>query len=81
MRLASRTTAELCVAAQEVTVARNRLDLEAGRKAPAQLPEAVGDMVEGGRSTRRSPRKSWKPPRGGAAPPPAVRRAGSVSER
>ncbi|MCZ0983372.1 gas vesicle structural protein GvpA [Streptomyces diastatochromogenes] len=26
----------------------NRLDLEAGRKAPAQLPEVVGDMVEGG---------------------------------
>ncbi|WP_328923438.1 gas vesicle structural protein GvpA [Streptomyces sp. NBC_00190] len=26
----------------------NRLDLEAGRKAPAQLPEVVGNMVEGG---------------------------------
>ncbi|MFG2666125.1 gas vesicle protein GvpJ [Streptomyces sp. NPDC048387] len=26
----------------------NRLDLEAGRKAPAQLPEVVGDMLEGG---------------------------------
>ncbi|MGP4000860.1 gas vesicle structural protein GvpA [Streptomyces sp. 8N706] len=26
----------------------NRLDLESGRKAPAQLPEVVGDMVEGG---------------------------------
>ncbi|MDX2560876.1 gas vesicle structural protein GvpA [Streptomyces sp. TX20-6-3] len=26
----------------------NRLDLEAGRKAPAQLPEVVGGMVEGG---------------------------------
>ncbi|NXY95740.1 gas vesicle structural protein GvpA [Streptomyces sp. BR123] len=26
----------------------NRLDLEAGRKAPAQLPEVVGQMVEGG---------------------------------
>lgn len=26
----------------------NRLDLEAGRKQPAQLPEVVGDMVEGG---------------------------------
>ncbi|MFI8965984.1 gas vesicle structural protein GvpA [Streptomyces sp. NPDC053493] len=26
----------------------NRLDLEAGRKAPAQLPEVVGDMMEGG---------------------------------
>ncbi|MFD9306266.1 gas vesicle structural protein GvpA [Streptomyces sp. NPDC060048] len=26
----------------------NRLDLEAGRKAPAQLPEVVGSMVEGG---------------------------------
>ncbi|MFD3663824.1 gas vesicle structural protein GvpA [Streptomyces sp. NPDC058659] len=26
----------------------NRLDLEAGRKAPAQLPEVVGNMVEDG---------------------------------
>ncbi|MFF3619408.1 gas vesicle protein GvpJ [Streptomyces sp. NPDC002467] len=26
----------------------NRLDLEAGRKAPAQLPEVVGTMMEGG---------------------------------
>ncbi|MGW2302664.1 gas vesicle structural protein GvpA [Streptomyces sp. NPDC001809] len=26
----------------------NRLDLEAGRKAPAQLPEVVGGMMEGG---------------------------------
>ncbi|WP_435972947.1 gas vesicle structural protein GvpA [Streptomyces sp. Qhu_M48] len=26
----------------------NRLDLEAGRKAPAQLPEVVGNMMEGG---------------------------------
>ncbi|MFF8266750.1 gas vesicle structural protein GvpA [Streptomyces sp. NPDC016562] len=26
----------------------NRLDLEAGRKAPAQLPDVVGNMVEGG---------------------------------
>ncbi|MFH7596716.1 gas vesicle protein GvpJ [Streptomyces racemochromogenes] len=26
----------------------NRLDLETGRKAPAQLPDVVGDMVEGG---------------------------------
>ncbi|MFB7467461.1 gas vesicle structural protein GvpA [Streptomyces sp. NPDC056224] len=26
----------------------NRLDLEAGRKAPAQLPEVVGGIVEGG---------------------------------
>ncbi|MFI1357301.1 gas vesicle structural protein GvpA [Streptomyces sp. NPDC020898] len=26
----------------------NRLDLESGRKAPAQLPEVVGNMVEGG---------------------------------
>ncbi|MFF4583523.1 gas vesicle structural protein GvpA [Streptomyces sp. NPDC001389] len=26
----------------------NRLDLEAGRKAPAQLPEVVGDVLEGG---------------------------------
>ncbi|MDQ0935297.1 gas vesicle protein GvpJ [Streptomyces turgidiscabies] len=26
----------------------NRLDLEAGRKEPAQLPEVVGDMMEGG---------------------------------
>ncbi|MEV6401233.1 gas vesicle protein GvpJ [Streptomyces sp. NPDC051907] len=26
----------------------NRLDLEAGRKAPAQLPEVVGEMMEGG---------------------------------
>ncbi|MFF7296146.1 gas vesicle protein GvpJ [Streptomyces sp. NPDC008265] len=26
----------------------NRLDLEAGRKAPAQLPEVVGGLVEGG---------------------------------
>ncbi|MDX3452160.1 gas vesicle structural protein GvpA [Streptomyces sp. ME02-8801-2C] len=26
----------------------NRLDLEAGRKSPAQLPEVVGDMMEGG---------------------------------
>ncbi|MFE5675378.1 gas vesicle structural protein GvpA [Streptomyces erythrochromogenes] len=26
----------------------NRLDLEAGRKAPAQLPDVVGKMVEGG---------------------------------
>ncbi len=26
----------------------NRLDLESGRKAPAQLPEVVSDMVEGG---------------------------------
>ncbi|MGW2202398.1 gas vesicle protein GvpJ [Streptomyces sp. NPDC001774] len=26
----------------------NRLDLEAGRKAPAQLPEVVGNMAEGG---------------------------------
>lgn len=26
----------------------NRLDLESGRKAPAQLPEVVGDMLEGG---------------------------------
>ncbi|MFF5970114.1 gas vesicle structural protein GvpA [Streptomyces sp. NPDC012769] len=26
----------------------NRLDLESGRKAPAQLPEVVGDMMEGG---------------------------------
>ncbi|MFD7629295.1 gas vesicle structural protein GvpA [Streptomyces sp. NPDC059851] len=26
----------------------NRLDLEAGRKAPAQLPEVVDQMVEGG---------------------------------
>lgn len=26
----------------------NRLDLEAGRKAPAQLPEVVGNMLEGG---------------------------------
>lgn len=28
----------------------NRLDLEAGRKAPAQLPEVVGTMMEGGAS-------------------------------
>ncbi|MEU9007598.1 gas vesicle protein GvpJ [Streptomyces sp. NPDC048551] len=26
----------------------NRLDLEAGRKAPAQLPEVVGGLMEGG---------------------------------
>ncbi|MFC8795223.1 gas vesicle structural protein GvpA [Streptomyces cinereoruber] len=26
----------------------NRLDLESGRKAPAQLPEVVGGMMEGG---------------------------------
>ncbi|MFE9555578.1 gas vesicle structural protein GvpA [Streptomyces sp. NPDC006692] len=26
----------------------NRLDLEAGRKAPAQLPDVMGDMMEGG---------------------------------
>ncbi|ELP65620.1 gas vesicle protein GvpJ [Streptomyces turgidiscabies] len=26
----------------------NRLDLESGRKAPAQLPEVVGTMMEGG---------------------------------
>ncbi|MGW7101720.1 gas vesicle structural protein GvpA [Streptomyces sp. NPDC054838] len=26
----------------------NRLDLEAGRKAPAQLPEVMGNMLEGG---------------------------------
>ncbi|KIF01890.1 gas vesicle protein [Streptomyces sp. RSD-27] len=26
----------------------NRLDLEAGRKAPAQLPEVVGNVLEGG---------------------------------
>lgn len=26
----------------------NRLDLEAGRKAPAQLPDVMGKMVEGG---------------------------------
>ncbi|MFE4871958.1 gas vesicle structural protein GvpA [Streptomyces sp. NPDC056682] len=26
----------------------NRLDLEAGRKAPAQLPDVMGDMLEGG---------------------------------
>ncbi|MEW1632921.1 gas vesicle structural protein GvpA [Streptomyces sp. NPDC093801] len=26
----------------------NRLDLEAGRKAPAQLPEVVGSVLEGG---------------------------------
>ncbi|MEV7730144.1 gas vesicle structural protein GvpA [Streptomyces sp. NPDC087917] len=26
----------------------NRLDLEAGRKAPAQLPEVMGNMMEGG---------------------------------
>lgn len=26
----------------------NRLDLESGRKAPAQLPEVVGNMMEGG---------------------------------
>ncbi|WP_256106030.1 gas vesicle protein GvpJ [Streptomyces sp. ODS05-4] len=26
----------------------NRLDLEAGRKAPAQLPEVVGQLTEGG---------------------------------
>ncbi|MEU6863863.1 gas vesicle protein GvpJ [Streptomyces sp. NPDC046876] len=28
----------------------NRLDLEAGRKAPAQLPDVVGKVVEGGSS-------------------------------
>lgn len=26
----------------------NRLDLEAGRKAPAQLPDVMGNMIEGG---------------------------------
>lgn len=28
--------------------AANRLDLESGRKAPAQLPEMVGEITEGG---------------------------------